>query len=146
MERVNDTFLLIGRLLMAALFLTAGIPKAMQGYGGGFAGYLGTLGIPHPEIVGVIAVAIEVLVPIALILGVLPRVSALLLIAFVIAATALAHRFWEFPPEAQQAQLTSFLKNIAILGGLLFYYVSGPGAWALAGRGAEADAGAPAQA
>lgn len=146
MERVNDTFLLIGRLLMAALFLTAGIPKAMQGYGGGFAGYLGTLGVPYPEIVGVVAVAIEVLVPIALILGVFPRISALLLIAFVIAATALAHRFWQFPPEAQTAQMNSFLKNIAIIGGLLFYYVSGPGAWALAGRSAGADAAAPAQA
>jgi putative oxidoreductase len=147
MERVNDTFLLIGRLLMAGLFLTVGIPKAMQGYGGGFSQYLGNkLGVPYPEIVGVVAVAIEVLVPIALIVGLWPRLSALILIAFVIVATALAHRFWQFPAEEYQGQMNHFLKNIAIIGGLLFYYVSGPGAFALAGRGAGAGMGAPARA
>jgi putative oxidoreductase len=146
MERVNDTFLLIGRLLMASLFLTAGIPKLLQGYGGGFAKYLGTLGVPNPEIVGVVAVAIEVLVPIALILGLWPRISALLLMAFVIAATVLAHRFWEFPEAQQQMQMNQFLKNIAIIGGLLFYYVSGPGAWSLAGRSAGVGAAHPARA
>jgi len=151
MDRVQDTFLLVGRLLIAALFLNAGIPKALQGYGGGFAKGLGTMGVPYPEIVGVVAVAIEVLVPIALILGVFPRISALLLIAFVIVATGLAHRFWEFPEGRElvrqwTAQQSSFLKNIAIIGGLLFYYVSGPGRFALAGRGAGAGVGAHARA
>src|SRR5262245_55531115 len=138
--------MLVGRLLMAALFLTAGIPKALQGYGGGFAQYLGSQGVPYPEIVGVVAVAIEVLVPVALILGLWPRISALLLVAFVVIATGLAHRFWEFSDAQQQAQMTQFLKNIAVIGGLLFYYVSGPGAWSLAGRSAEVDAAEPARA
>ncbi len=147
MERLNDTLLLVGRLLMAALFLFTGVPKALQGYGGGFAGYLGSMGVPYPEIVSIVAVAVEVLVPIALILGLWPRLSALLLIAFVIAATGLAHRFWEFPEAAQQqAQMTSFLKNIAIIGGLLFYYVSGPGAWSVSGRSPAVGAAAPARA
>ena len=146
MDRVNDTALLIGRLLMASLFLTAGLPKALQGYGGGFAQYLGSQGVPYPEIVGIIAVAIEVLVPVALILGLWPRISALLLIAFVLVATGLAHRFWEFPEAQQQAQMNNFLKNIAILGGLLFYYVSGPGAWSLAGRSAGVGHAEPARA
>jgi uncharacterized membrane protein YphA (DoxX/SURF4 family) len=43
MERVNDTFLLVGRLLMASLFLSAGLPKALGGYEG-FAKYIGGLG------------------------------------------------------------------------------------------------------
>jgi putative oxidoreductase len=146
MDRVNDTALLIGRLLMASLFLTAGLPKALQGYGGGFAQYLGSQGVPYPEIVGVIAVAIEVLVPVALILGLWPRISALLLIAFVVVATGIGHRFWEFPEALRQAQMNNFLKNIAILGGLLFYYVSGPGAWSLAGRSAGVGAAEPARA
>jgi putative oxidoreductase len=144
MERLNDTFLLIGRLLMASLFLSAGIPKLLQGYGGGFSKYLGMLGVPYPEIIGIVAVAIEVLVPIALILGVFPRISALLLIAFVLAATGLAHRFWEFGDAQYQAQMINFTKNIAILGGLLFYFVSGPGAFSLAGR--SEPAGVPARA
>ena len=146
MERVNDASLLVGQLLMAALFLTSGIPKALQGYGGGFAKYLGAQGVPYPEILAIVGVAIEVLVPIALVLGIFPRLSALLLIAFVIVATAVAHRFWEFPEAQQSNQMNHFLKNIAVIAGLLFYYVSGPGVWALAGRGEGAGAGAHARA
>jgi putative oxidoreductase len=104
------------------------------------------MGVPYPEIVGAVAVGVEVLVPVALILGLWPRISALLLIAFVVVATGLAHRFWEFPEAAQQAQMTSFLKNIAIIGGLMFYYVSGPGVWSLAGRSAPVGAAVPARA
>jgi putative oxidoreductase len=143
-ERLNDTFLLVGRLSMASLFLSSGIPTALQGYGGAFSKYLGMLGVPYPEIMGVVATAVEVLVPIALILGAFPRICALLLIAFVLAATGLAHRFWEFGGVQYQDQLINFTKNIAILGGLLFYFVSGPGAFSLAGR--STPAGVPARA
>lgn len=84
------------------------------------------------------AVAIEVLVPIALILGFAPRWSALLLIAFVIAATVTTHRYWEFADPARRAQEINFFKNIGILAGLCFYMVSGPGAWSVSGRRAAA--------
>jgi putative oxidoreductase len=137
MERLNDTFLLVGRLLMASLFLTAGIPKAIGGYAG-FAKYLAGLGVPYPDIVAIVAIAVEVGGPILLILGVFPRLTALLLIAFVVVATALAHRFWEFPEAQQMGQRNNFLKNVAIIGGLLFYYAAGAGAWALGGRGEHA--------
>jgi len=133
---------------MAALFLMAGIPKAIGfiNRDGAFVGFLQTVtnaGLPYPEVWAIAGIAIEVLVPIALILGIFPRISALLMIAFVIAATAIAHRFWAYPEAQYMAQ---FLKNIAIIGGLLFYYVSGPGAWAMAGGGARAGAGAHARA
>jgi putative oxidoreductase len=143
MERVNDLFLLVGRLLMASLFLTVGLPKVMGGFG---AGYLAALGVPYPEYVGIVATAVEVLVPVALILGLWPRISALLLLAFVVVATVLAHRYWEYPVAQQQGQFFNFLKNIAIIGGLLFYYVSGPGAWSLSGRSAGTGAAQPARA
>jgi putative oxidoreductase len=152
MERVSDTFLLIGRLLMAALFLNAGIPKAM-GYIYGdqvYANFLKSVtgsGLPYPEIWALVGIAIEILAPIALVLGIFPRISSLFLIAFVIVATAIAHRYWEFAePMARRSQTSSFFKNVAIIGGLLFYYVSGPGAWALAGRSARSGVGIPARA
>ena len=66
------------------------------------------------------------------------------MLAFVIVATVLAHRYWEYPVAQQQGQMFNFLKNIAIIGGLLFYFVSGPGAFSLAGR--SEPAGVPARA
>jgi putative oxidoreductase len=137
MDRQQDTALLVGRLLIAALFLSAGIPKAMGGYIG-FGKYLGNLGMPSPEIASMVGTAIEVLVPIAIILGVFHRTSAFLLIVFVIVATAFAHRYWEFPVEQMSNQRNHLFKNLAIIGGLLFYYVSGPGAFAL-GRSRQTE-------
>jgi putative oxidoreductase len=151
MERVNDAALLAGRLLMASLFLTAGVPKATgyiyqdQAYTGFLRAVAGS-GLPYPEVWALFGIAVEVLGPIALILGVFPRISALLLIAFVIAATAIAHLFWQYPEAQYMAQRGQFFKNIALIGGLLFYYVSGPGAWSLAGRSAGVGAAQPARA
>jgi putative oxidoreductase len=68
------------------------------------------------------AVAIEVLVPIALILGFAPRLSALLLIAFVIAASATTHRYWEFAEPARRARRKStFSKTLAFWPALLLH-------------------------
>jgi putative oxidoreductase len=133
MDRQNDGALLIGRLMMAALFLATGIPKALGGYVG-FGGYIGRLGMPYPEIMALVGTAIEVLAPIAIILGVFHRASAAILIAFTLIATFLAHRYWEFPVEQMGNQRDHFFKNLAVVGGLLVYYASGPGAFALGGK------------
>ncbi len=152
MERVNDTILLIGRLLLATLFLSAGLPKAIgfiygDAYYQGFLKSVASSELPFPEAFALAGILIEVLVPIALILGIFPRISSLLLIAFVIAATAIAHKFWQFTdPQAWRGQYGSFFKNAGLVGGLLLYFVSGPGAFSLAGRSAGAGMGVPARA
>ena len=131
MDRANDLVLLLGRLLMAALFLPSGIGKLL-GFSG-FAASLATKGLPYPEAWAAAAVAIEVLGPITLMLGFLPRSTALLLIAFVVMASGTSHRYWEFTEAAaRRAQEISFYKNVGIIAGLLFYFTSGPGAWSLA--------------
>ena len=133
MDRANDLVLLIGRLLMAALFLPSGISKAL-GFSG-FAASLATKGLPYPEVWAAAAVAIEVLGPIALILGFLPRCTALILIAFMVMASGTSHRYWEFTEAAaRRAQEVNFFKNVGITAGLLFYFVSGAGAWSFARR------------
>jgi putative oxidoreductase len=131
MDRANDLVLLLGRLLMAALFLPSGFSKLL-GFTG-FAASLATKGLPYPEAWAAAAVAIEVLGPVALILGVFPRWTALLLIAFVVMASGTTHRYWEFTEAAaRRAQEINFYKNVGIIAGLLFHFVSGPGAWSFA--------------
>jgi putative oxidoreductase len=132
MDRASDIVLLLGRLLMAALFLPSGISKLL-GFSG-FAASLATKGLPYPEAWAAAAVAIEVLGPIALILRFLPRSTALLLVAFVVMARGTSHRYWEFTEAAaRRAQEISFYKNVGIIAGLMFYFASGPGAWSWAG-------------
>lgn len=127
--RTNDMALLAGRLSIAALFLPAGIGKLFDLPG--FAASLAGKGVPFPDLLATLAVAAAIVGSIALVLGVVPRLTALLLIAFTVVATLISHSFWTFPEEAQSAQQTQFFKNVAIIGGLLFYLVSGPGAYSV---------------
>jgi putative oxidoreductase len=62
-----------------------------------------------------------------LVAGIAPRPTALLLIVFTIVATAVSHRYWTFEGAARRGQEINFYKNIAIVGGFLFYGVVGPG-------------------
>ena len=116
---------LAGRLLIAALFLVAGVRKVVM-----FSlsvAYFTKLGFPLPEAMTAIAIAIEIGGALLLILGWKARGAAWLLALFVLIATFMAHRFWEFDAAQQANQLNHFLKNMAVIGGLLFIAAAGPG-------------------
>jgi putative oxidoreductase len=121
----NPMFPLLARILIGALFVTAGVRKAMTI--AATAGYFTKLGIPAAEIMAWVVVLIEVGGGLALILGWQTRLMAWLLAIFVAIATGLAHRFWEFDAAQYNAQLNNFLKNGAIIGGLLMFATFGPG-------------------
>ncbi len=61
-----------------------------------------------------------------LVIGLWARLGALLIMLFLIPATVLVHTFWNNP-----GQLTSFLLNLAIFGGLLLVLAGGPGMWSI---------------
>ena len=63
----------------------------------------------------------------ALILGVGTRYAALICALFLVVATALAHRYWEYPAAQIVAQYNNFLKNLAVFGGALLIFAAGPG-------------------
>jgi putative oxidoreductase len=121
----NPMLPLAGRLLMATIFLVAGIRKVL-GFAG-TVGYFTKLGFPAAEVFTVIAIIIEIGGAILLIAGWRTRWVAWLLVLFVVIATAMAHRFWEFDAAQFNNQLNHFLKNVAIIGGLLFVAAFGPG-------------------
>jgi putative oxidoreductase len=122
MDKLNTYIPLVARLLIAALFLMAGIGKLSNVEG--FAGYLASGGIP--AILAWPAILFELAVAASLILGFQVRVMALLGAGFCVVTALLYH----FQP-ADQMQMTSFLKNLAIAGGFLMLFSSGAGAVAL---------------
>ena len=69
----------------------------------------------------------EVVIALGLILGAGTRYAALLCALFLIVATALAHRYWEYPAAQVLNQYNHFLKNLALLGGALILFVTGRG-------------------
>ena len=124
--------LLIGRILLAAVFLVAGVRKLMGVAAS--AGYLAKLGFPMPEVMVWVAIVIEIGGAVLLITGWHARRAAWLLILFVAIATAMAHRFWEFDAAQYNNQLNHFLKNAAIIGGLLYVAMLGAGGLSLDSR------------
>ena len=121
----HPTLLLVGRLLLAAIFLVAGIRKALGVAAS--AGYFAKLGFPMPEVMVYLAIIIEVGGALMLIAGWKTRYAAWALIVFVAIATLMAHRFWQFDAAQYANQMNHFLKNSAIIGGLLFVVACGPG-------------------
>jgi len=122
---MNPTFPLIARILIAPLFLVAGYNKLMAV--AGTAGYFAKLGFPMPEIMVWVAIAIEIGGGLLLLIGWKTRWVSWLLIAFVAIATFMAHRFWAVDAAQYTNQLNAFLKNIAVIGGLLMFVAHGPG-------------------
>jgi putative oxidoreductase len=121
----NSTILLVSRILLAGVFLVFGIRKLMAV--AGTAGYLTKLGLPMGEVLVWAVILIEVGGALLLIVGWQTRLAAWILAGFVVLATLAAHRYWEFEGPQYVAQLTNFMKNLAIVGGLLLVAASGPG-------------------
>ena len=128
----QSPFALAARVLMALLFLPAGLSK-IAGFAG-TAAYIGSVGLPLPQLGAVIAVVVEVGGALALILGYQTRLAALVLALFTLVAGALFHNFWAAAPEQLMVQQIMFFKNVAIAGGLLMMTAFGPGAWSLVAR------------
>jgi len=121
----KDWAALVGRILLAIVFIPAGFSKV--GGFAGTAGYIASKGLPLPEVGAAIAIAVEIIAGIALLLGWKARWAALALAVFTLAATVFFHAFWSVPPEQHMTQYLMFMKNIGIVGGLLMVYAFGPG-------------------
>jgi len=120
---------LVARIALAALFLVSAL-RSVAAFAG-TAGYFGRLGVPLPEVMTWVVITVEILGAAMLIVGWRARLAAWGLAAFVVVATLLAHRFWAVDAAQYANQLNHFLKNLAVIGGLLLLAVHGPGRLAL---------------
>jgi putative oxidoreductase len=125
-SRRAGALILMGRILLAWIFVGSAY-GAISNFSGS-VGYFRSLNLPTPELFSMTSIALEVLISVGLILGVGTRYCAILMFMFVLAATAIAHRYWEYPVGAQQiGQYNNFLKNISIMGGAMLIFVTGAG-------------------
>lgn len=132
MNALQQPFSLLARLLLAALFLPAGLSKI--GNFAGTAGYIGSVGLPMPELGAAIAIVVEVALPILLIIGLYTRQAALGLAVFTLVASLFFHNYWAMPAEQQFMQSLMFFKNIGVVGGLLAVAAFGAGRLSLDAR------------
>ncbi|MEF9996737.1 MAG: DoxX family protein [Burkholderiaceae bacterium] len=124
---------LVGRLLLALMFIFAGVAKI--GDFAGTAGYIATQGLPLASALAAAAIVLEIGAGLALIVGFKTRAAALALAIFTLVASFIFHNFWVLPADSQTLQMLMFMKNIAVTGGLLMVVAQGAGAWSLDARG-----------
>ena len=125
----RDGAILLGRILLAALFIWSGAGKIL-----GFDGTVHTIagkGLPFAQVLAVITILIELGGGLALLLGWKARWAALFLALFLILITPIFHGFWSVPPEQVAMQKINFFKNLSILGGMLAVYAFGPGRYSV---------------
>jgi len=127
---VNDLALLVGRVAFAALFLPSGLQHLMNLQA--FMYNIDGRGVPFAPVMAPLGAGLEFLGGLALLLGIEVRVASVLLLLFTVAATWIAHRFWEYAPgAAHQLQQINFFKNVAIVGGFVFLAAHGGGRYGL---------------
>ncbi len=116
-----QTFIpLIARTSMVIIFIRSGFGKLMN-----FSGTQDTIanqGLPFAALLTVLAIIFELVGAASVITGFKARIGALLLLLFLIPTTVIFHNLIADPGET-----TQFLKNLAIIGGLLMVMVYGPG-------------------
>jgi putative oxidoreductase len=136
MNTTQAPIVLVARVLLALMFLLAGISK----FAGleGTAGYIASKGLPAAQLLAVGTAALEVVAAVLIIVGWQARWAALALAAFTLLASVLFHNYWAMPAEQQMLQQLMFMKNIAVVGGLLAIFAFGAGAWSLDGKRAQA--------
>jgi putative oxidoreductase len=124
MSKQVDTIALVGRILLAMLFLMSGLSKLAAP--SAIIGYIQAVGLPAPTLAFLAAVVIEVIGSLLLIGGFRTRSAAVVLAFFTLLTAAFFHNNF-----ADQNQMIHFMKNVSIIGGLLQVAAFGAGRFSL---------------
>lgn len=136
-----------GRVLLSLIFLMSAVGNKIPKFSN-VAALMESQGVPAPEILLVGAIVFLILGSLSLIVGYKARIGATLLLIFLMLATYYFHDFWTWPQEAMwvlsvnsdvkmpvaQIEMISFMKNLALMGAMLFVIANGPGPMSLDSR------------
>ena|SRR5688572_7366009 len=127
--RQYDGAALVGRILLALLFIISGFAKI-----GGFdgtAGYIASKGLPMPQVLTALTILVELGGGILLAVGWKARWAALAIAVFTLLAAFLFHNFWTVTGPERMGEFNNFWKNISMVGGMLMVAAFGPGRYSV---------------
>lgn len=118
-----NTIFLIGRILFAVLFLFSAVGHLSQT--AAMTGYSKSKGVPFPQLAVIASGVLFCLGALSVLLGVWGDLGALVLAAVLIPTCFFMHAFWkETDAMAKQTEMTTFIKNVALMGGALAFFVA----------------------
>ena len=116
----------LARILISAIFLASAFNKIT--HFDATAHMIADKGIPVAAVAAAIAILIELAGGIMIIIGWQTKLAAAVQFVYLVPVTVMYHNFWAAPPEMHDMQMVNFLKNLAIMGGLLILATRGAGA------------------
>lgn len=143
MKVIRLCFNVIGRFLLSLVFLAGAVNKILHwhesersllntlcewqtyiGFSDSLSDFISSM-IPWTPILLLVATLMELLGSLSLLLGYKEKWGAVFLILFLIPVTVIMHQFWFVEGVAREMQLGHFLKNLAIIGGLILFTLQG---------------------
>ena len=128
-ENNRDALILVARILMMSLFVISGFGKITDFTG--TVNYMQYVHAPLPQVAAGVAIVMELFVGLALLIGFRVRVLALALLVFVAGTSMIGHPFWTMTGDSRDLNQVQFLKNLAIMGGLLLLSITGSGRYSV---------------
>lgn len=140
LSAIQGIVIVAARLLLSLIFLMSALGNKIPNFSE-VAGLMDGQGVPAPQIMLVGAIAFLVLGSVSIIVGFRARIGATLLLVFLVLATYFFHDFWTWPQDAMwvlssnsdvklpvaQIEMISFMKNMALIGAMLFVIANGAG-------------------
>ena len=124
-ESFKTPLVVVGRVLLALMFILAGIGKLTNV--AGTAGYIASGGLPMASTLAVLVGLFEVVGGLAVAIGFQVRWAALALGLFTLLASVLFHKFWAAAPDQAFVQQLMFMKNLSVAGGMFIVAALGAG-------------------
>lgn len=126
-------FSLLGRVMIATIFLMSAVGNKIPKFND-VAGYMASEGVPQPQIALAGAILFLIVGSLSVIAGFQIRFGAALLLVFLVLATYYFHDFWNMEGQEQQMQMIQALKNLSLMGTMLFLMANGAGGMSLDSR------------
>jgi putative oxidoreductase len=121
------------RVLIGLIFLTSAVGNKIPNFES-VSSYMASEGVPAPKVLLAGAIAFLVVGSLSVMAGAWTRIGAAVLLVFLVAATYYFHDFWTFEGQHRQMQTIQFMKNLSLMGAMLFLIANGPGALSVDAR------------
>ena len=116
----------LGRLLLCTIFFMAAVGSKIPHFSD-VAKVMESVGVPAPQLLLAGAFVFLVVGSLSVIAGYKARIGAALLLTFLVLASYYFHPFWKLEGQAQQEQMIQFMKNLSMMGAMLFIVANGAG-------------------
>src|ERR1700730_14268940 len=126
LQAIRGPLTVLGRLLLCTIFLLAAVGNKIPHFGE-VARIMESVGIPAPHLLLVGAIVFLLVGSVSVIVGYKARLGAALLLTFLVLASYYFHPFWKLEGQAQQEQMIHFMKNLSMMGAMLFVLANGSG-------------------